>query len=795
MFRLTKVTDVGRQCFSQGRRANSAGRQKSSGPGSSGYKVAAAGVLIVAAGGGIAYAAGNLPFIKNDNNFTKNNPLKSFKSTIPVVAANQSLVSPGSSDPPVKLKRKKKPDLDPSSEANTSSAAVTETIHDNISVAVSLEVPIEEAEAVVEVASEDAETAPEPVVVFEPEAVTEPETVGDSTDVTVTETISEPVAQLPDAIVEEIKEAIIEEFNEAPSGQIPYEAVNDNFQKVVAEISQEHFCTDPPFDSPFESHMEYLLDVDTIQKLKELDLEEEAENKALTSILTEALQESTKSVSEAVIMLVDASDSVKQYTLFLKKALDDAHPDQKKGAWESAVGMSLEKDKLLTAASQAYQDAKNAMIIALQAVEGGRQGPKTRDNPELLRVEEKIYRLRSELDDRFLAFEKVQSDARIMKAFTDLVEQGKQQFNAELKALMPDIKLNETGSKLSEAELNLLIAYAHRWIMQLQRQLAEYQFLEEQHLTEALEGQKKEDQAIAEAQLREALADQHSTLNMERERQIVDVRRQAEADLLAQLKRQAAAHSQHLREVLAIQEEEYNSRLKLVLTEGIAGERSKLEEIVRESFSQLKGIEAAIESRAAAEAAARARQDLWVAVSALKAAIGDENRIPLSARAAAVAAACKEDSFISTLLSAIPQQALDDGVYSFGQLKAKFEKVREICKKVSLVTEDGGLFQTIVSYLNYKITNESVYIAPVDEVNPETDSMLKLVCHAQWYVEHGDFESALRCMNQLRGEPRRTAFDWISEARVALETKQAVDALHSWVSALNVGQFPPELKS
>lgn len=757
MFRLTKVTDVGRQCFSQGRRANSAGRQKSSGPGSSGYKVAAAGVLIVAAGGGIAYAAGNLPFIKNDNNFTKNNPLKSFKSTIPVVAANQSLVSPGSSDPPVKLKRKKKPDLDPSSEANTSSAAVTETIHDNISVAVSLEVPIEEAEAVVEVASEDAETAPEPVVVFEPEAVTEPETVGDSTDVTVTETISEPVAQLPDAIVEEIKEAIFEESNEAPS--------------------------------------EYLLDVDTIQKLKELDLEEEAENKALTSILTEALQESTKSVSEAVIMLVDASDSVKQYTLFLKKALDDAHPDQKKGAWESAVGMSLEKDKLLTAASQAYQDAKNAMIIALQAVEGGRQGPKTRDNPELLRVEEKIYRLRSELDDRFLAFEKVQSDARIMKAFTDLVEQGKQQFNAELKALMPDIKLNETGSKLSEAELNLLIAYAHRWIMQLQRQLAEYQFLEEQHLTEALEGQKKEDQAIAEAQLREALADQHSTLNMERERQIVDVRRQAEADLLAQLKRQAAAHSQHLREVLAIQEEEYNSRLKLVLTEGIAGERSKLEEIVRESFSQLKGIEAAIESRAAAEAAARARQDLWVAVSALKAAIGDENRIPLSARAAAVAAACKEDSFISTLLSAIPQQALDDGVYSFGQLKAKFEKVREICKKVSLVTEDGGLFQTIVSYLNYKITNESVYIAPVDEVNPETDSMLKLVCHAQWYVEHGDFESALRCMNQLRGEPRRTAFDWISEARVALETKQAVDALHSWVSALNVGQFPPELKS
>ena len=67
-------------------------------------------------------------------------------------------------------------------------------------------------------------------------------------------------------------------------------------------------------------------------------------------------------------------------------------------------------------------------------------------------MEEQIYRLRGELDDRFLALEKSQSDSRIMKAFTDLVEQGKQQFNAELKALMPDIKLNESGNNLRRAK-------------------------------------------------------------------------------------------------------------------------------------------------------------------------------------------------------------------------------------------------------------------------------------------------------------------------------------------------------
>jgi len=536
---------------------------------------------------------------------------------------------------------------------------------------------------------------------------------------------------------------------------------------------------------------EYLLEPDVVGKIRDLDLEAEAENKVLTSILNEALEGSTKAVSTAVVGLVDAASVVKNYTILLKKALDDSNPE-KKSAWEEAVSLSLEKDRLLGSATEAYGEARNALVIALQAVEGGRQNARTRDNTELIRVEEQIYRLRSELDDRFLALEKSQSDSRIMKAFTDLVEQGKQQFNAELKALMPDIKLNESGSKLSEAELNLLIAYAHRWIMQLQRQLAEYQLLEEQHLTDALEKQKAEDDAIAASKLREALAEQQGTLTLEKERQVAEVRKKAEEDLLAQLKRQAAAHSQHLREVLSVQEEDYNHRLKTILGEGIAVERRKLENLVRDAFNQLQGIESAIDARAGAELAARARQDLWVAVATLKAAIGVQHRIPLGDRVAAVSAAAGGDDVVATLLGAIPEEARAGGIYSDADLKTRFEKVREVCKKVSLV-EEGGLFQTILSYAKYAITVESVLIKPADDVNPESDSMMKLVCHAQWYVEHGDLESALRCMNQLRGEPRRTAFDWISEARAALETRQAVDALHSWVSALNLGQFPPEM--
>jgi len=746
MHRAGSLALIARRCLKDGVAKNGdARRTLTTGPQDGGSathyaKYVATGLaMAITSGTGIAYASGviDVPWRMKESPIKTANSFRPISANIPVVSAS----SISADERPLEESRLKKKKKVKKSEESVSTSSAEEVAPD--------------PSAAHESVPEDFTAVPPPVAPEEaPSMVAEGATALPLEDEGATVVAVEEVA---------VEAAVSEE-------------------EVAPEVVIEPAST------------EYLLEPDVVGKIRDLDLEAEAENKILTSILNEALEGSTKAVSSAMVGLVEAAEMVKSYTILLKKALDDSNPE-KKSAWEEAVGMSLEKDRLLSSATEEYGSAKNALIIALQAIEGGRQNKKTRDNTELIRVEEQIYRLRGELDDRFLALEKSQSDSRIMKAFTDLVEQGKQQFNAELKALMPDIKLNESGSKLSEAELNLLIAYAHRWIMQLQRQLAEYQLLEEQHLTDALEKQKAEDDAIAASKLREALAEQQGVLTLEKERQVAEVRKKAEEDLLAQLKRQAAAHSQHLREVLAVQEEDYNHRLKMILGEGIAVERRKLENMVRDAFNQLKGIECAIDDRAASEMAARARQDLWVAVAALKAAVGVQHRIPLGDRVAAVSAVASGDEIVATLLGAIPEEAKAGGIYSDADLKTRFEKVREVSKKVSLVTDGGGLFQTILSYIKYSITVESVLIKPVDELNPETDSMMELVCHAQWYVEHDDLESALRCMNQLRGEPRRTAYDWISETRAALETRQAVDALYSWVSALNLGQFPPELLS
>ena len=70
---------------------------------------------------------------------------------------------------------------------------------------------------------------------------------------------------------------------------------------------------------------------------------------------------------------------------------------------------------------------------------------------------------------------------------------------------------------------------------------------------------------------------------------------------------------------------------------------------------------------------------------------------------------------------------------------------------------------------------------PIEEM--DTYGLLE---QANAYLHHGDLEMAVRCMNQLCGEPRRMASDWISDTRLYLETKQAVTVIRDHVAASSV---------
>ncbi|MPC80781.1 MICOS complex subunit MIC60 [Portunus trituberculatus] len=60
-------------------------------------------------------------------------------------------------------------------------------------------------------------------------------------------------------------------------------------------------------------------------------------------------------------------------------------------------------------------------------------------------------------------------------SYKALVEAGREQFEAEVRSLLPEVKLGETSDKLTQDELNLLLAHAHRKVLHMQTQLARLQ--------------------------------------------------------------------------------------------------------------------------------------------------------------------------------------------------------------------------------------------------------------------------------------------------------------------------------
>lgn len=70
-----------------------------------------------------------------------------------------------------------------------------------------------------------------------------------------------------------------------------------------------------------------------------------------------------------------------------------------------------------------------------------------------------------------------------------------------------------------------------------------------------------------------------------------------EVDLRAQLSRQAAAHSDHIVEVLKVQERELEAKFQLKLSEHIQKEKEAFQQQVAGWVARLHGIEAALDSK------------------------------------------------------------------------------------------------------------------------------------------------------------------------------------------------------
>lgn len=193
-----------------------------------------------------------------------------------------------------------------------------------------------------------------------------------------------------------------------------------------------------------------------------------------------------------------------------------------------------------------------------------------------------------------------------------------------------------------------------------------------------------------------------------------------------------------------------------------------------------------------AEEEARKAHQLWLSVEALnyalKTAEAGSPTVPLEGAAQVVRDSCQDSDFALALASALPEESLQRGVYSEASLRARFNSLRALARRVALIDEShNSLYQYFLSYLQAALLFEAQQEAPPTQLSSEDLDPFKLLSYASYCLEHGDLELAAKLVNQLRGEARRVVEDWLNEARLTLETRQVISLLSAYANAVGLG--------
>ncbi|RCN29201.1 hypothetical protein ANCCAN_25045 [Ancylostoma caninum] len=300
--------------------------------------------------------------------------------------------------------------------------------------------------------------------------------------------------------------------------------------------------------------------------------------KQLESSLMSAIQSAEAKVRAATEAKVMTINAINDHAVLVKSTVDDPQ----KADWEKIISF-------------------------------GKNDPSTSNNALLINATETANKLSHQLDELNGLVSKARQESTILNQYKDLIERSRQQFALEMKSILPNVDVNAKDKNLTEDELNALIAHAHLKVDHLRRQLSDQQVREEQHIANAIAEQREADERIAAERLRLELQRIQQQQDVAIERAVLKNRSTWETEMEEQLKRTAAAHSEHLEQVIRTQRQLFEIEHNQKVEEAVRLERDLHSRQVGAALSRLEGIESALSSRIALDSENRRAKQFWIA--------------------------------------------------------------------------------------------------------------------------------------------------------------------------------------
>lgn len=527
------------------------------------------------------------------------------------------------------------------------------------------------------------------------------------------------------------------------------------------------------------------LEAEAQKQLQDIKERNERLNFALEQSLREAQAELERHTKDVVVAQLEAKEAAQNYARKLYRAIDESRDSEDQYMWDEALQAKEAKLAAVQKAAVKSEQAWKCLENLQRAIKKGQEDKETCSNLALSPAEHAAKVAREHLQNAESESRSAKEAAQTASDYREAVERAQLHFQKEIEALLPETKFSEPGQKLSEDELNLLLAHAHRKIENLTKAHAKMQVTEQ----ERAQLFQKQQERIARD-----LDRQRAELDAMLEVKLVKQQEAFEHELQQQLRRQVAAHMEHLREALEEQKEELSRAFVLELEKKMVEERAQHSAALSSSVAKLQGMEEYLRARDEMDWLSQQAKGLWLACQGLRhtlvhgpAAGGPHS---LSTDVQLVEQAAPMSPYVPLVLASIPEEALARGVYPEVALKERFAHVERACCRVALVDDKGpsSLLRYLASYLQslciiYPKELPEEELMDDQRVNPDMWDTFDVLSRVRYWLQHENLEQALRYASQLRGQPRLVAQDWIYELRLHLETRQAASALMAFAAA------------